>query len=486
MNSVAQNFTCIPEVNCWRLVEAERAALIIDAADYFKLARQAMLQARSQIMLIGWDFDTRVVLDPECSDVAPSRLGDFLSWLAKERPGLDIRILNWNVGAIKLLGRGSTIFRLARWMAHPGITFKLDGAHPVGACHHHKVVVIDDRLAFCGGIDMTAARWDTRAHIERDRRRRRPTTGRLYGPWHDASIAVTGDAARALGDYARERWRHAGGGAVDRPTQGADPWPQSLDPHFSNVSLAIARTTAAYDGRQSIREIERLYLDMIAATRHCFYAENQYFASRAIAAAIAKRLDEPKGPEFVLVQPCSAEGWLEEEVMGGARARLLQFLRRADRYGRLRFYTPVTAEGGDIYVHSKLTIVDDMMIRVGSANMNNRSMGFDSECDVMIDGRLADPKVRNRIAAIRTDLLAEHLGVDASAVESALDAEGSLIAAIEHLRGPGRTVRPLEVEPPAAPQKIIADSELLDPEGAEEPFEPLARPGLLAGVGHYT
>ena len=93
-------------------------------------------------------------------------------------------------------------------------SFKLDGAHPFGASHHHKIAVFDDRLAFCGGIDMTAARWDTRGHCDRDPRRKRPTTGRAYHPWHDASMAVSGEAARALGEHCRQRWLAAGGSPV--------------------------------------------------------------------------------------------------------------------------------------------------------------------------------------------------------------------------------------------------------------------------------
>ncbi len=478
---MAQGFKLIPDVNCWRATTADRAALIVDAADYFRLARRAMLEARSQILLIGWDFDTRVLLDPDCSDDAPAKLGDFLSWLAGERHCLDIRILNWNIGAIKLLGRGTTALRLARWMSHRGITFKMDSAHPLGACHHHKVVVIDDRIAFCGGIDMTAARWDTRDHRDADERRRRPTTGRLYGPWHDASLAVTGEAARALGDYARERWRNACGESLAPPAEAGDVWPEQLEPQFRDVPIAIARTAAAYDGRGSIREIERLYTDMIGSARHCLYSENQYFASRVIAEAIANRLAEPDGPEFVLVQPSSAEGWLEEEVMGAARGRLIQFLRRADRFGRLRFYAPVTAKGEDIYVHSKLTIVDDRMLRVGSANMNNRSMGFDSECDVLIDGRLSDA-ASSQIARIRTNLLAEHLGTEPGRIDAAIDRNRSLIAAIETLRGHGRTLRPLDIEAPNSLRTAIAESERLDPEGNDDAFEPMARPGLLSGL----
>ena len=158
-----------PGRNCWRVERADRASLIVDAADYFRLARQAMLRAEKQILLIGWDFDTRICLDFEADDGAPVELGAFLSWLPKNRPGLQIHILKWDIGAIKLLGRGTTVLRLARWAANSQIHFKLDGAHAVGASHHHKIVVIDDRLAFCGGIDMTADRWDTRGHLRRRR-----------------------------------------------------------------------------------------------------------------------------------------------------------------------------------------------------------------------------------------------------------------------------------------------------------------------------
>src|SRR3546814_17164999 len=76
-----------------------------------------------------------------------------------------------------------------RWARRRNITFKFDSAHPIGAAHHQKIVVIDDALAFCGGIDMTADRWDTSAHLDDDPRRRRPS-GRFYGAWHDATVAL--------------------------------------------------------------------------------------------------------------------------------------------------------------------------------------------------------------------------------------------------------------------------------------------------------
>lgn len=472
-----------PGRNCWRIARADRASVIVDAADYFRLARQAMLGARSQILLIGWDFDTRIVLDREAGDGAPAKLGPFISWLANNRPGLSIHILKWDLGAVKLLGRGTTILRLARWARSRQIAFKLDGAHPFGASHHQKIVVVDDALAFCGGIDMTASRWDTRAHEDRDKRRKRPTTGRNYGPWHDATMAVSGPAARALGELSRERWRAARGAPIDPPRAKGDPWPEALEPMFRDVEVAVARTRGAYEGVEAVREIEALFVDMIARTRRFFYAENQFFASRVIAKAIAARLAEPDGPEFVIVNPKNVDGWVEEKVMSPARARLMHRLAQADRHGRFRVYTPVTRGGEDIYVHAKIVVVDDEMLRVGSANMNNRSMGLDSECDLLIDSRFGgNGGAASRIAAVRADLLAEHLDVTGEEVEARLEATGSLIAAIEALRGSGRTLLPFSPPEPSAAEAAIADSEALDPESSGEDFEPQSRPGLFAGL----
>ena len=134
-----------PGHTCWRIEQADRVALIVDAADYFRAVRSAMLKAQHSILLIGWDFDTRIDLDPDDgADKHPKHLGAFLTWLADTRPGLHIYILKWDLGTVKALSRGTTLFRVAQWALHERITFKLDGAHPPGAAHHQKIVVIDD------------------------------------------------------------------------------------------------------------------------------------------------------------------------------------------------------------------------------------------------------------------------------------------------------------------------------------------------------
>jgi phosphatidylserine/phosphatidylglycerophosphate/cardiolipin synthase-like enzyme len=474
-------FNLEPGRNCWRVARAHRAALIVDGCDYFRLVRQAMLKAQKQILLIGWDLDTRIALDePGGEGDPPNCLGPFVSWLVKHRPELKIHMLAWSGMAYSVLGRGTTLARMTAWRASRQIHFKLDYAHPRAGSHHQKIAVIDDALAFCGGIDITADRWDTRAHLDDDPGRRRPTTRRRYSPWHDATMAVDGAAALALGELSRLRWEAATDERLTSAGGGGDAWPDELEPHFHDVDIAIARTRAEHGRWSQVREIEALFADLVASARRHVYIETQYFASRIVAEAVGKRLAEPDGPEFVVINPKTGAGWLDESVMGPARAELVKALERKDRYGRFRIYSPVTEGGEDIYVHAKIMIVDDVVIRVGSANINNRSMGLDSECDVMIDARLpGNEGAGETIARLRADLLAEHLGADPAEVRAVCLEKGSLIAAIERLRGKGRTLLPFRPPEFSAALTAVAKAELLDPEGPDQPFEPFAGNRLL-------
>jgi phosphatidylserine/phosphatidylglycerophosphate/cardiolipin synthase-like enzyme len=467
-----------PGRNCWQIAGADRFALIVDAADYFVAARAAMLKARHSILLIGWDFDARI---PLCGgrDEGPEALGDFILWLAARRPGLHIRLLRWDVGALATLFRGRTLLWLLRWKMHPRITLRLDGAHPVASSHHQKIVVIDDSMAFCGGIDMTAARWDTRAHREEEPRRKTPG-GTDRGPWHDATSAFDGPAARAMGDLARHRWQRATGESLPACPHNPDGWPDDLTPDLRDTRLALCRTLPSYRDEAGCHEIEAAYLDMIGAARHFIYAESQYFASRKIGRAIARRLAEDKGPEVVIINPHSAEGWLEPIVMDTARARLFKALEGIDRHRRFRIYHPVAAKGSPIYVHSKIMIVDDLCLRVGSSNVNNRSMRLDTECDVILAARHGAE--RDRIAALRNDLLGEHLAVDPATVAAQLAQSGSLIRTIEALRrDQGRSLVPYRMPRTSGLENWLAENEILDPNGPEEMLDPPHKRGLFKG-----
>lgn len=474
----------LPEEARWRTERASRAAVVIDADTYFRLARAAMLKARKQILLVGWDFDARIRLawDDEPPGV-PTEVGEFITWLVRRRPDLNVYILRWDKGAFKTLFRGKTLLTLTKWrFLRKRIHLKLDGHHPVGASQHQKIVVIDDCLAFCGGIDMTDERWDTRSHRDDDPHRTSPS-GWPNKPWHDATTALEGPVARALGDLCRTRWQIAGGGEIPVPDTPVDCWPTDLKPDFRDIDVAISRSQPEYGPQESIREIEQLYLSLIARAKRCIYAESQYFASRRVAEAIARRLDEPDGPEIVIINPVSAQGWLEPIAMDTARARLFQALKQRDKHGRLRMYHPHTAGGEPIYVHAKVLVIDEEVIRIGSSNFNNRSLRLDTECDVTIEQ--GGPHERARIAAIRDDLIAEHLGTEPATVSDAIASRG-LIGAIEHLRGAGKTLIPYEVPDLTSVEAWLADNKILDPEGPEEMFEALsARRPLLHRIRRF-
>ncbi len=161
--------------------------------------------------------------------------------------------------------------------------------------------------------------------------------------------------------------------------------------------------------------------------------------------------------------------------MDTARARLVEALHRLDRHDRFRLYHPVNSGGEAIYVHAKVLVVDDRFLRVGSSNMNNRSMRLDTECDVTVDAALGAPATGERIGAIRDDLMAEHLGVEPERVAETLARTGSLIRTVEALRGPGRSLVPYEPPELNDIEVWLADNKILDPEGPEEMFEPLSR-----------
>ena len=485
----------MPGRTCWITANAARAAVVVDASAYFSAIKAANLEARHAVFLIGWDFDTRIKLEPDnpARDV-PNTLGPFLSHVIGRRPELQIYLLRWDLAFLQMPFRGTTPLFVVDWMTNRRLHFRLDGHHPAGACHHQKIVVIDDALAVCGGIDMTVDRWDTPQHLDDDPRRVRPN-GEPYGPWHDATMIVAGEAASRLGELARQRWLLATGNRIDPCPPRGDLWPEQLKAEFQNVEIGIARSVPQQDDRPSIREIEALYLAAIAAARQTIYIETQYFSAWRIAEALAARLSEEQGPEVIVINPKRAAGWLEEKTMGSARALLLENMRKADTHDRFRILTPVTEHGTDIYVHAKVMVIDDVLLRVGSSNLNNRSMGLDTECDLVIEaGGEDDAETRKAITEIRNGLVAEHLGVAAGKVADAIAGnQGSLSLAIDALRREnGRSLRMFEAPPFSDTERTIAESELLNsdrPESISRGFRRTlpdlpapARAGLAAGT----
>ena len=459
----------IPGHTCWRIERADQFACIIDAADYFHHAKAAMLRAQRQIVLIGWDFDTTITFERGGTKLAgPNQLGVFLRWLARVRPKLRIYLLRSNVRLLPafegLWGRVTPV-ALLNWLSGERLLFAIDGAHPIGSVPHQKIAVIDDRMAFCGGIDFTADRWDTREHLDGSRFRR--AFGGSYGPRHEVGVAVDGDAARALGELARDRWETATGQALDPVEATHVVWPRGLTPILRDVDVGIARTYPEFGDVDEVREVEALNLAAIAAARHTIYLENQYLASRVLADALAARLGEPDGPEVVVVMPRKSESRLEEQAMDSARHRLLHYLWAADAHGRFAVYWPEADGGTPVYIHAKVLVIDDRLLRIGSSNLNNRSMGFDSECDVAVE---ADPddrehdRIREVILSVRNQLIGEHLDVSAEEFEDEIARRGTFLTAVEALTGEGRSLRRFTADIVAGEGSLLAENDLMDPD----------------------
>jgi phosphatidylserine/phosphatidylglycerophosphate/cardiolipin synthase-like enzyme len=180
---------------------------------------------------------------------------------------------------------------------------------------------------------------------------------------------------------------------------------------------------------------------------------------------LAARLEEPDGPEVVVVVTKESDGLVEQFAMGSNRDRLFRRLKAADHHGRFHaYYAVVPSPDGKeaaVGIHSKLVIVDDSFVRIGSSNLNKRAMGGDSECDVALEAKREDD--RAAVAALRARLLAEHLGVDTEAVLRAIAKTGSVHAAIAALEAGARRLHPCTIDLNAGDDEPIPGTAILDP-----------------------
>jgi phosphatidylserine/phosphatidylglycerophosphate/cardiolipin synthase-like enzyme/uncharacterized membrane protein YdjX (TVP38/TMEM64 family) len=429
--------------NTWRVTRATKLGWAIDGENYFAALRSSLEAARHEILIVGWDIDSRVeLIRDEEHPHFPSALAATLEDIVDRKPGVRVYVLSWDFALVYVLERELLPARAFGWHESDRLHFKLDDQHPPGASHHQKLVVIDGALAYSGGLDLTKCRWDTRAHSATESRRRDPD-GENYRPFHDIQGIVSGEAAAALRELVSFRWEQATGDALPEPGHAGDVnalWPDGIPVQAQDAEIGIARTWTAADGEDCVEEVKQLYVDMIRAARHSIYIENQYFTSGEIAEALAKRLAAEDGPSIVIVLPAKTSGWLEQATMGILRNRAISRVLQADQFGRLRILSPVLDEDDDtsINVHAKLMIVDGRYGRIGSANLSRRSMSLDSECDLVFD----DASAASLLCA---DLLSEHMDADVDAVLDTL-ADKGIIETIDQFNHRSRRLARLDVD----------------------------------------
>lgn len=456
-----------PGRTCWRTDTADRAALLIDSERYFSVVRDALRTAQRSIWVLGWTFDPRTLMDPAEGGGGEDAIGDLLIQAAER--GVEVRVLVWRTAPPVAATQGFYPQRAAGAFKGTRVRFKLDGVLPFGACHHQKVVVVDEALGFCGGGDFSVDRWDTPRHPDEDPRRRLPT-GKPHAPRHEVMMMVEGAPARILADLARNRWLRATGEA---PAQLSPPltdcWPAAVHAEFEGVTVGVARTDPAL----SARETEALHLRAITSARRTLYLENQYVTSPAIADALAARLGEADGPEVVIVTTRHSPSWFDRATMDRTRDGFVDRLRGADRHGRFAAYCPLTPGGRTVIVHSKVAVIDDRLVRAGSANLNNRSAGFDTECDLALEAE--SDAARAGVTAFRDRLLAHYVGAEPE-VFAAVAREGGMRAAIERFdTGPSLRLSPLDTGGRSPIELVVGRWSIGDPVGVADAWKPWIR-----------
>lgn len=427
--------------NCWRVAEAHYAAVLIDAENYYRALHEAIRKARFSIFIVGWDIDSRIRLlrgDDERHSSWPSVISDLLAEKARLNPQLNIYLLRWDSSLAFFSKRELTLKQVWDQKTPANVHTWLDSSIPMGGCQHQKIVVVDDEIAFNGGMDVSIRRWDTRHHHHTEPERE-DETGH-YEAHHDVQAVVAGPIVEHFCELVRWRWNRVADTPAVRMRPAANrerlpsTWPNSVEPQFRNISCAIARTIPFMDDVQPVQEVRQMFLDLIAEADDFLYLEHQFASRQEIAEALNARLKECENLRVLLVSSYQPQGAFECEAYWASRIDFKKILEEGIEAGRvLLLYSCIRDEAGHIHhkrIHSKVTVVDDSYLVVGSANISNRSMCLDTECDLIFAA--VTPEHRRQIAHLRDDLIGEHCGRTAEELAQLLNGQPGL----DHLLEP--------------------------------------------------
>ena len=259
-------------------------------------------------------------------------------------------------------------------------------------CHHEKTIVIDDRVAFVGGIDLTAENGD---RFDSSEHHARAAVG-----WHDVSTRIEGPAVADVSAHFRMRWREVTGETLRPPMRPADEFPQA-GAHTVQIVRTIPEKVYAAVPRGDFRVLES-YVRAIRSAQSFIYLENQFLWSPEIVKALRDKLEEPANDAFriVLVLPVKPNSGGDD-----TRGALAELIAADNGRGRLLACTLYARHGSladPVYVHAKVGIVDDRWLTIGSANLNEHSLFNDTEMNIVCHDQ-------DVVRSTRLRLWAEHL-----------------------------------------------------------------------------
>ena len=412
-----------PGVNCMGVYQAEETGVLVDADDYYRAFYHTAQTARSYLLLAGWQFDSEVRLlrgEEEHSSSGEVRFLQFLERLCETNPHLQIYILAWDFSTVFSLEREWFQDIIFNWTTNKRMHFRFDSAHATGATHHQKFVIADGVIAYVGGMDICSSRWDDRRHM-RDNPERIDVDGTKYGSYHDIQTYHTGPIVGVLLDLFRQRWRDSGAGELKLPAAGAlmPTIPAGAFP-LPVRQVAVSRTVAhtPLTGQQEVHEIRHLFVDAIMSAQSLIYLESQYFSSQAIYWSLVARMTMPDRPRLQIILMLPDRLPLTEELfLGLPQMRMIRSLQQvAEMTGHtLCVYSSAEMDHGNrkmTFIHSKLLLIDDRFLTIGSANATNRSMGLDTELNVSWEAPSeAGTEMVDAIRGLRASLIAEHAGL---------------------------------------------------------------------------
>lgn len=419
--------------NCWRSDTASFASPIVDGADYFRALHESISKAEKTIFIVGWDIDSRIELirGEEVKDLQlPSQVSDLIAKRASDNPELKIYLLRWDSSLAFFKMREVWAKEVWDNLTPSNVYTELDDTIPMGGSQHQKVVVIDDELAYSGGMDIAVHRWDTREH-KPDQALRIDPDG-PYVPLHDVHSVVAGPIVKSFSELVRWRWNRIPERSVDAPELDSNnqvdsetlpkTWPESVEPCFKNIRCGIARTIPLMDNAEPAQEVRQMLLSVIEQAEDFIYIENQFASRQEIAEAINKRLKACPRLRVLLVSSYNPKSMMECEAYWSGRIDFKEILEKGVDPRRVLLSYAANDDGGGEPVHkrihSKVLVVDDKILIIGSANISNRSMTLDTECDLVFAA--ATQEQQEQIRHFRNDLVSEHSGWSIAEVDQIL------------------------------------------------------------------
>ena len=339
--------------------------VLIDGSAYLPTLAEEIAGAKSHVHLLGWCFSPELHLTREDEPVV---LRNLLSDVARR---IDVRLLVWEGAALPVFRPTKRDVRsyLEIFTRNTGIQAETDSCVRLKYSHHEKTVVIDDRVAFVGGIDLTldgGDPFDSPKH---------PSHG--HQGWHDAAVRIEGPAVADVADHFRLRWRG--------PGEERLPPPVEQEPK-GDVELQVVRTIPerVFDslpaGDFSIFES---YTRALRSAQRLVYLENQFLWSPEIVSILVDKLRDPPCDDFRVIAMLPAHPNDGADVSRGAVSTLIHADDGNERFLACTLYARTGPLRDLVYVHSKIGIVDDRWLTIGSANLNERSMFNDSEVNVV-------------------------------------------------------------------------------------------------------